>query len=52
VQLTPADASRAPRTGGPLMPPLMAPTQPAWKQEAAADAPAATEDATASENKE
>jgi small subunit ribosomal protein S3 len=31
VQMPPAEA-RPPRTGGPIMPPLMAPTQPAWKE--------------------
>ena len=32
--------SRAPRTGGPIMPPLMAPTQPAWKEPKAEEADA------------
>jgi small subunit ribosomal protein S3 len=39
-----APDQRAPRTGGPIMPPLMAPTQPAWKEPVAAvstEAPAA-----------
>jgi small subunit ribosomal protein S3 len=31
VQAPPTE-TRAPRTGGPIMPPLMAPTQPAWKE--------------------
>src|SRR5580658_7187394 len=31
VQAAPAE-SRPARTGGPIMPPLMAPTQPAWKE--------------------
>jgi small subunit ribosomal protein S3 len=37
-----APEPRAPRAGGPIMPPLMAPTQPAWKEPAAgAETPAA-----------
>jgi small subunit ribosomal protein S3 len=31
VQAPPTE-TRAPRAGGPIMPPLMAPTQPAWKE--------------------
>ena len=36
VQAAPAEV-RAPRAGGPIMPPLMAPTQPAWKEPVAAE---------------
>ncbi len=36
-----APDQRAPRTGGPIMPPLMAPTQPAWKEPVAAETEAA-----------
>ena len=39
MQVAPPEASRTPRTGGPLMPPLMPPSQPAWKQETTPDAP-------------
>ena len=40
----PAPAVQAPpseprRTGGPIMPPLMPPTQPAWKEQARASEP-------------
>ena len=52
VQAAPQDASRVPRTGGPLMPPLMAPTQPSWKQEGAAEAPASTQASAEPETKE
>jgi small subunit ribosomal protein S3 len=48
VQAPPTE-TRAPRTGGPIMPPLMAPTQPAWKEpkaETEAAAPASTEPET------
>jgi small subunit ribosomal protein S3 len=38
TQAPPADLPRPARSGGPLMPPLMAP-QPAWKQEARAETP-------------
>jgi len=40
TQAPPSDLPRPARTGGPLMPPLMAP-HPAWKQEARTEAPAA-----------
>jgi small subunit ribosomal protein S3 len=40
TQAPPADLPRPARSGGPLMPPLMAP-QPTWKQEARSDAPEA-----------
>jgi small subunit ribosomal protein S3 len=40
IQVAPSEAPRTPRTGGPLMPPLMPPSQPAWKQEAAPEPPA------------
>jgi small subunit ribosomal protein S3 len=36
VQAPPAE-SRPPRAGGPIMPPLMPPTQPAWKEEKPAE---------------
>jgi small subunit ribosomal protein S3 len=39
TQAAPADLPRPARTGGPLMPPLMAP-QPSWKQEARTETPA------------
>jgi small subunit ribosomal protein S3 len=39
VQSVPAEA-RTPRAGGPIMPPLMAPTQPAWKEPVATEAAA------------
>jgi small subunit ribosomal protein S3 len=32
VQAPPTETTRAPRAGGPIMPPLMAPVQPAWKE--------------------
>jgi small subunit ribosomal protein S3 len=47
TQAPPADLPRPARSGGPLMPPLMAP-QPAWKQEARAETP---EPAPATETK-
>ena len=50
MQVAPPEASRTPRTGGPLMPPLMPPSQPAWKQETTPDAP--TSGGTEPENKE
>ena len=34
VQAPPSMESRPPRTGGPIMPPLMAPSTPAWKEPA------------------
>src|SRR5205814_257836 len=34
------EAPRPPRTGGPITPPLMPPSQPSWKQEPAAEPPA------------
>ncbi|HXI41434.1 MAG TPA: 30S ribosomal protein S3 [Bryobacteraceae bacterium] len=40
TQSAPSDLPRPARSGGPLMPPLMAP-QPSWKQEARTEAPAA-----------
>jgi small subunit ribosomal protein S3 len=43
MQLPPSEA-RTPRTGGPIMPPLMAPTQPSWKE---AKEPAAESDVAA-----
>ena len=46
TQSAPSDLPRPARSGGPLMPPLMAP-QPSWKQEAHTEAPAA--EPTASE---
>jgi len=46
TQTAPSDLPRPARSGGPLMPPLMAP-QPSWKQEARTETPAA--EPTASE---
>jgi small subunit ribosomal protein S3 len=40
TQAPPSDLPRPARTGGPLMPPLMAP-HPSWKQDARAETPAA-----------
>jgi len=40
TQSAPSDLPRPARSGGPLMPPLMAP-QPSWKQEARTETPAA-----------
>jgi small subunit ribosomal protein S3 len=40
TQSVPSDLPRPARSGGPLMPPLMAP-QPSWKQEARTETPAA-----------
>jgi hypothetical protein len=40
VQARPSDSGR---TGGPIMPPLMPPSQPAWKEQANPPAPAAGE---------
>jgi small subunit ribosomal protein S3 len=51
VQAPPPEARPA-RTGGPIMPPLMAPSQPAWKEPVkpeAGEAPAAEAPATSSE---
>jgi hypothetical protein len=54
-QAPPADMPRPARTGGPILPPLMAP-QPSWKQEVRApenapEAPAAEPKPGDSENK-
>ncbi len=38
VQAPPSEP-RAPRAGGPIMPPLMAPTQPAWKEQKVEEQP-------------
>ena len=56
-QAPPPMESRPPRTGGPIMPPLMAPTQPAWKEpakqaEPVEAAPPPTETSTEPETKE
>ncbi len=56
-QAPPPMESRPPRTGGPIMPPLMAPTQPAWKEPAKQAEPAEatappTETSTEPETKE
>jgi small subunit ribosomal protein S3 len=50
TQAPPAELPRPTRSGGPLMPPLMAP-HPTWKQEAHAETPAETPPAPAPENK-
>jgi small subunit ribosomal protein S3 len=39
VQAPPAETTRTARPGGPIMPPLMAPVQPAWKEPKAEAAP-------------
>jgi len=45
VQAAPAE-SRAPRVGGPIMPPLMPPVQPAWKEAKPAEPEAGHSEAT------
>ena len=57
IQQAPPMESRPPRTGGPIMPPLMAPTQPAWKEpakqaEPVEATPPPTETSTEPETKE
>ncbi|HTA41790.1 MAG TPA: 30S ribosomal protein S3 [Bryobacteraceae bacterium] len=52
---TPPSESRPPRAGGPIMPPLMPPSQPSWKEEAKqpeATEPAPEGSASEPENKE
>ena len=44
TQAPPADLPRpAARTGAPILPPLMSPQSPSWKQEAKSEAPPAVE---------
>ena len=43
TQAQPGDLSRAPRSGAPLVPPVMAPHTPSWKQEAQPEAQPATQ---------
>ena len=50
TQAPPSELPRPARTGGPLMPPLMAP-HPAWKQEARTETPAETAPEPAPETK-
>jgi small subunit ribosomal protein S3 len=46
VVQAPPEQPRVARTGGPIMPPLMAPTHPAWKEPAAAPEPVAAPEPT------